>query len=173
MDVEAVKKYYNIPEVKIYTPTSICELLDVGEAIESRNYIYVRTHDDVVVHLKSNYIAPLVEETEKRVSEISSICGYMHLLPTQKRALDRVITDMYITMSSCPETLIFPIFATYDYSNSPDNNDDREEVAAIKTLSTWWNSGCRTLHGCIPGQAKYVYSYFAKLMLGCYDCNRY
>ena len=169
IDIEAISKYHNITDINLYDPSSAEELLAIGEAIETRHNIYVRTEEGIATYDKRTCIAPLVSFTERRASEIAAICGYMRPLPQQKRRLERVITDIYLTMLSHPDTIILPIFATYDYRNNTDDNAERAEVATIEVTADWWDDACRELRHCLPEQAeysaKYIYSYCAKLIL--------
>lgn len=169
IDIEAVKKYHNIPDVKLYDLSSAMRLLALGEAIETRHSIYVRTEEGIVTLNKRSCITPLVSSTVRRASEVASICGYMRLLPMQQNRFERVIADMYMTLLSQPDTIILPIFATYDYRNNADDNAERTEVATIRTTADWWDDACRELRHHLPEhtnyQAKYIYSYCAKLIL--------
>lgn len=172
-DTETIVRSFAIKSVKIHDVESLSELMGEGDVIESKYNLYIRTKSGVELHSKRDLILPLIEATEQMISENTLACGYSPLTSRGVHRLRSVIEDEYATMRSLPITISFPIFATYNYVDSSVNSEDRLKVTTINTSTMAWLDAERIIKGCMNRRADglrcnaiFVFSYFAKLILG-------
>ncbi|MBR6543936.1 MAG: hypothetical protein IKT66_00810 [Alistipes sp.] len=189
-DTEAVVRHFGLIDVEEWRVENLASVLAEGDVVESRLNLYIRTSNGVESYSKQKYILPLIDTTERMVSEIALSCNYRPLSARQSQRLRGVVEDVYITMRRLPDMVSFPIFATYNYVEASDSDDDRLKVTTIKTSTEAWREAQRAVRGSlfrsvdmgtnegagagaddgdgdgVRWNVRLVFSYCAKLILG-------
>lgn len=185
-DTEVVARHFGLMDVDEWRVENLVSVLAEGDVVESRLNLYIRTSNGVESCSKQQYILPLIDTTERMVSEIALSCNYKPLSQRQSQRLRGVVEDIYLTMRRLPDMVSFPIFATYNYVEASDGDDDRLKVTTIKTSAEAWREAqrevrgslCRSVDVCanegvganegdgVRWNVRLVFSYCAKLILG-------
>lgn len=189
-DTEVVARHFGLMDVDEWRVENLVSVLAEGDVVESRLNLYIRTSNGVESYSKQQYILPLIDTTERMVSEIALSCNYKPLSQRQSQRLRGVVEDIYLTMRRLPDMVSFPIFATYNYVEASDSDDDRLKVTTIKTSTEAWREAQRAVRGSlcrsvdandgmgandgvganegdgVRWNVRLVFSYCAKLILG-------
>lgn len=185
-DKEVVARHFGLMDVDEWRVENLVSVLAEGDVVESRLNLYIRTSNGVESYSKQQYILPLIDTTERMVSEIALSCNYKPLSQRQSQRLRGVVEDIYLTMRRLPDMVSFPIFATYNYVEASDSDDDRLKVTTIKTSAEAWREAQRAVRGSlcrsvdaganegvganegdgVRWNVRLVFSYCAKLILG-------
>ena len=185
-DKEVVARHFSLMDVDEWRVENLVSVLAEGDVVESRLNLYIRTSNGVESYSKQQYILPLIDTTERMVSEIALSCNYKPLSARQSQRLRGVVEDIYLTMRRLPDMVSFPIFATYNYVEASDSDDDRLKVTTIKASAEAWREAQRAVRGSlcrsvdvdandgvganegdgVRWNVRLVFSYCAKLILG-------
>lgn len=185
-DTGVIARHFGLMDVDEWRVENLVSVLAEGDVVESRLNLYIRTSNGVESYSKQQYILPLIDTTERMVSEIALSCNYKPLSARQSQRLRGVVEDIYLTMRRLPDMVSFPIFATYNYVEASDSDDDRLKVTTIKTSAEAWREAQRAVRGSlcrsvdvgandgvganegdgVRWNVRLVFSYCAKLILG-------